>query len=163
MIPAALLGAIPRLWLLVAAVALCAACFGVGWVSGIDHAEDRHAAFVAGVAAEGAKQAAKTGAIIRDQARLTEETRNGYAQALDALHAHYAGRLRSARPGGGPVPPADQGPGGTSRRPADPGPGAAESPAEAQGDDGLRERCAVTTLRFLFLRDLIERADALEH
>lgn len=158
MIPLSILGAIPRPWMLVSVVALCAAGFGAGWIQGVDHAEDRHAAFVAGVAEAGAKQAAKTGAIIKDQQRLTEETRHGYAQALDALHAYYAGRVRGPSPGGCPVPAADPGAEGTAGRPADPGPRAAESAPETQGDDALRERCAVTTLRFLYLRDLIDRA-----
>lgn len=149
-----LLTAVVPGWAKWAAIALTAlALVAFGYVRGIDHAEDRHAVFVAGVAKAGAEQAARTGATIRKQRQLTEDTRNGYAQGLDALHRYYAGRLRQQPgPGGCAMPAVPGAAAGTDARPADAGSGAGEH--QAAGDD-LMERCAQTTLQFLTLRQWV--------
>lgn len=144
-------------WALVAVLAL--ACVAFGWVKGVDHAEDRHATFVAQVATLGAEQAARTGAIIRNQARLTEDTRNGYAQSLDALHKYYAGRMRDqSRPGGGALPAVPNPSGGTDARPTDPGAGPPGDPEE----DQVARRCAETTLMLLTLQAWVAKQKGAE-
>lgn len=150
-----LVRALPAWAMWAAFAALVAGAFGAGWIRGVDHAEDRHASFVAQVARAGAEQAARTESTIRAHKQLTEDTRNGYAQALDVLHAHYAGRVRNAGAGGGPVPAVPQAAAEPAARPADPGLGAPGGAPESQ-ESGLMVRCAETTLMFLFLRSWVE-------
>lgn len=153
-----LVRAIPAPWMAVVLVALVAAAFGAGWVKGVDHAEDRHATFVAQVATLGAEQAAKTGAIIKDQQRITEETCDGYAQGLDALHKYYAGRLRNSGAGGGALPAVSGPTGGVDARSPDPGAG----PPGDSAEDQVARGCAETTLMLLTLQAWVEKQKGAE-
>jgi len=155
-----LTAALPSWWKWIAVALLAVALYGAGFVRGIEHDADRHAEEMAQIAAAGAAQEARTAATINAQKQVTEDTRNGYSQALDALHRYYARprRVSGDAAGGGQVPTVPETSGGVDARPADSGSGAAGTasaePDEIGGQcDVIVERCAVTTLRYLWLRE----------
>lgn len=165
MIPIPMLAAVPGWGKWLAAAVLAAALYGAGFVRGIEHEADRHAEEIRQIAVAGAAQEARTEAQIKDQKRITEETRDGYSQALDALHRHYA-RARGVpgyAAGGGQVSAVPDAAGGVDARPADAGPGSAgAAPAETDVGCVSREAAAATTMMFLWLRDWVERHERME-
>lgn len=141
---------------LVAAALLSAGLFVAGYRMGASNGERDLADYKAAVAAQAATQAAQTIAAEREAAKKTEEVENAWFQNLDALHTHYAGRLRKQSANGGRSVPGNAEPAG--RADADAADPAACSAAPAPEDCAALERnAAVTTLQLLSLQDWIRQ------
>lgn len=141
------------LYRVLALLAVAAALVGFGYVQGIRSEFDRHEERYLQIDRAAMEQTNKTLATIKRQKEINKETADAYSNALGAMRAQYAGRLRN-NPVCGSGVPAVPNPGPVAdERPADAGSRAEGSPA------GLKAACAETTLQFLYLRHWVERQE----
>jgi hypothetical protein len=151
--PITLVKALPTPYMWLGFLALLAAGWGHGYLTGALHEHDQFAKYAAETEALAAVQAKKVSATISKQKSVTLEVSNAYAQSLDALHRHYAGRVR--KPSGSCALPAIPGATGEpDAGPADIGSGPAEFASI--------EACAVTTLQLIVLQDWITEQQSVE-
>lgn len=134
-----------------ALLAVAAALVGFGYVQGIQAEFDRHEERLLQIDRAAMEQTNKTLATIKRQKEINKENADAYSNALGAMRAHYASRLRNYPVCGSTMPSDAKPAAGTDERPADAGSRAEGSPA------GLEAACAETTLQFLYLRYWVER------
>ena len=131
----------PTSWKWAAMAALLVAVGAYGWIQGANHVQDRWDTAMASQSALVARQSVKVVAVAAAQSQATQETDRNVQDRIDAVHRHYAGRVRQqpAAVHPGTVPAASDSAGDPTPASADLGSVAAE-PWEQ-----LAERCAVTT------------------
>lgn len=155
--PLNLVKALPAGWMWVGMLALVAAGWGHGYLTGSLHEAKENTAYEVAIETAAATRIEKTRAAIVKQKQLTQETSDAYTQSLAALHRHYAGRLRQPPVCGiravPAVPsPADHADAGA----ADAGSGAAGTAAS------IEEACAMTTLQLIGLQVWITEQQNIE-
>ncbi len=157
-----MIGVLPWHW--AAVVAIGAALWGHGYVTGLRHESGRHAEFVTRIAAAATTQAAKAAATIRRQTEITRQMEEAHAPRADTLRHLYgpsrpADRLRQPAHFTGVSLPAIPIP---AAKPDAAAADAVSDPAVAAPDApdacaGLRADAAVTALMLLDLQSWVEQ------
>ena len=133
---------IPWPWRACCLVLLLTAAGVIGWLDGASHVHKQWDTARAVAAQAVTQQTAHVARVETAQAQVNKEVGNAVQTRIDAVHRHYAGRLRqrpASRPGA--VPTAPDPAGRADAAFADDGAVA----ADPDTSPGLAERCAVTT------------------